>query len=423
MPTIDRRSLLGAGAAAGLALAAGGCRADSGRADSGELMVSWYGGAPVHEAMNAVLDSWSQAQDGVTAIGSGVAFNDYWDKLATETAAGEPPDVFRMSMTYFVEYASRGVFADVSALNGLDLSLLDEDVRGSGLVDGTLYGVGQSSIAPAIFSSRSMVSDAGAEVPVEWTWDDFRDWVTEFATDTGKYGTTDMGGNFQMFDVYARQEVGNQFADDGSLQLTPEVIAQWFTLWDELRKAKAAPPSDVTAAGGDFETNPMSTGDAALTSGWVQQVTFYQPLIRDGSVEVSPMPQKTKGDFSGLFVKALDFWCISANAANPDAAAQLVNHLINDAEATDVIGLLLGVPPTEAARESLAHADRATRAAVDYIDDYAELAGPAPGPWPTGYGELLSAFTRANESVGFGKAGAADAATTFLEEAQRALGG
>src|SRR5690606_16934323 len=121
-----------------------------------ELSVSWYGGAPVHEAMNSVLQAWS-ATSGVTATGSGTDFAAYWDRLGTETAAGSPPDVFRMSMTYFVEYASRGALADVGALSGLVLSAVDADVRDSGLVDGTLSGVGQSSIAPAIFSSTALV--------------------------------------------------------------------------------------------------------------------------------------------------------------------------------------------------------------------------------------------------------------------------
>jgi multiple sugar transport system substrate-binding protein len=36
------------------------------------------------------------------------AFADYWNKLATETAARNAPDVMRMSMSYFAEYAQRG---------------------------------------------------------------------------------------------------------------------------------------------------------------------------------------------------------------------------------------------------------------------------------------------------------------------------
>ena len=426
MSTIDRRRLLGLTAGAGLTAALAGCSRNGPELDGGggnaELSVSWYGGAPVHEAMNSVLRAWS-ATSGVTATGSGTDFAAYWDRLGTETAAGSPPDVFRMSMTYFVEYASRGALADVGALSGLDLSAVDADVRDSGLVDGTLSGVGQSSIAPAIFSSTALVEEIGATVPDDWTWPDYESWVTDFATETGKYGTTDLGGNFQMFDVFVRQEGGNQFDPDGTLLVTADLIEAWFARWDALRRAKAVPPADVTAASSGFEENPMSKGDSALTAGWVQQVSFYAPLVTEGTVKITPFPQKTSGDHTGLFVKALDFWCISSASESPEAAAELVNHLINDAEATDPIGLLLGVPPTEAARDQLrTEADEATTAAIDYIETYSELAGPGAGPWPTGYGELLGAFTRGNESVGFGDATPAAAAQTFLDEAQRALG-
>src|SRR5690606_9132635 len=129
-----------------------------------------------------------------------------------------------------------------------------------------LSGVGQSSIAPAIFSSTALVEEIGATVPDDWTWPDYESWVTDFATETGKYGTTDLGGNFQMFDVFVRQEGGNQFDPDGTLLVTADLIEAWFARWDALRRAKAVPPADVTAASSGFEENPMSKGDSALTA-------------------------------------------------------------------------------------------------------------------------------------------------------------
>lgn len=437
MSTFNRRSFLGL-AAGGVALAATGCTPGGGASPqptaagtpgagaSGSLKVGWYGGAPVHAAMDKVLKGFTAANPAIATSGTGVAFADYWDKLATETAGGSGPDVFRMSMTYFTEYASRGALRDLTAdaASTIDASTLDADVRDSGLVGGKLMGIGQSSIAPALFSHGGMLQAAGASVPDEWTWADFQTWVTDFAKNAGpdKWGTTDLGGNFQMFDVFARQEVGNQFDPEGKLLLDQAVVEAWYAMWDGLRRGKAAPPQDVTAAGGTFETNPMSKGQAALTAGWVQQVTFFQPLIADGTVAVSPLPQKVKGDLSGLFVKALDFWCVSATTKAPEAAAALVDHLINDSAATKEIGLLLGVPPTGSARDQLSSAGGATTAAIDYVEKVTPKAGKAPGPWPKGYGECLSAFGRANESVGFGQATPAQAAQTFLSEAKAALG-
>jgi multiple sugar transport system substrate-binding protein len=436
MTAINRRSLLGLGAGA-LALTActpgGGTNtvpAQSGTAEgpvSGNLKVGWYGGAPVHTAMNKALSAFTSSNPSVTTAGTGVAFGDYWDKLATETAGGTGPDVFRMSMTYFVEYSTRGALLDLTAMvdKSIDTKSLDAGVKSSGLVGGKMYGIGQSSIMPAVFANQKMLDSVGGKLPTDWTWDSFRTWTTDFAKNAGpgKYGTSDLAGNFQMFDVYARQQGVSQFTDDGKLNLTKDVVESWLSLWSDLRQAKAAPPQDVTSASGSFETNVMTKGLAPVTYGWVQQVTFFQPLIKGSTVIIGPMPQKTAGDLSGQFLKALDFWCISAKTQAPAAAAKLVDFLINNDAATKEIGLLLGVPPTKKAREQAAAADPASKAAVDYVEQIGSKVGKAPGPWPRGYGECLSSFTRASESVGFGKASPAAAAQTFINEAKSAIGG
>lgn len=445
MTTLNRRAMIGLGAGslalaagcsgsatstpsagAGSAAAPGSAAASSAAPVTGALRVSWYGGAPVHAAMNKSLDAFKAANPGVTTTGNGVAFGDFWDKLATETAGGTPPDVFRMSMTYFSDYALRGALADLTGDvdRSIKTSTLDPDVKASGLVGGKMFGIGQSSICPAVFANQAMLSSVGGKVPSDWTWDSFRTWVLDYAKSAGpgKFGSSDLAGNWQMFDVWARQFVGNQFDDSGKLKVDKATVEAWFAFWKELRDAKAVPSSDITAQSSTFETNVMSRGLSPITYGWVQQVTFFQPLIKDGTVSVTPMPQKTKGDLSGLFVKALDFWCISPKTKAMPAALTLVDFLVNNDAATKEIGLLLGVPPTKAARTQLSAGDNATKAAIAYIEDVAPKAGKAPGPWPKKYNEVMSAFGRAAEDVGFGKANPAAGADKFLSEAASALG-
>jgi multiple sugar transport system substrate-binding protein len=440
MTTLDRRALLGLGAG-GIALAAG-CSSSaakptasasattSGAASAapvtGTLRLSWYGGAPVHTAMQASMDAFKAANSGVTVTGAGVGFGDYWDKLATETAGGTPPDVFRMSMTYFSDYAARGALADLTADvdKGITTSTLDPDVKASGLVGGKMVGIGQSSICPAMFSNQAMLQKLGMTLPTDQTWDEFATFVKDAAKAAGpdKYGSSDLAGNWQMFDVYARQQVGNQFDDAGKLKVDKATLESWFAYWKVLRDAKAVPPGDVTVQSNTFETNVMSRGLSPITYGWVQQVTFFQPLIKDGTVAVTPLPQKAKGDQSGLFVKALDFWCISAKTKSMPAALAMVNFLVNNDAATKNTGLLLGVPPTKAARNQLASGDAATKAAIAYVEGVTPKAGKAPGPWPKKYNEVMSAFGRASENVAFGKATPAASADAFIAEARGLLG-
>ncbi|HPZ49347.1 MAG TPA: extracellular solute-binding protein [Propionibacteriaceae bacterium] len=440
--TFNRRAMIGLGAG-GLALAAG-CSGSATKAPSagtsgaasasaapssagpvsGTLRVSWYGGQPVHDAMKTSMEAFKTANSGVTISGAGVGFGDYWDKLATETAGGTMPDVFRMSMTYFSDYSARGALMDLTPQvdKTIMTNTLDADVKGSGLVNNKMFGIGQSSITPAVFGNKTMLASVGGAIPADWTWDSFKTWTTDFAKNAGpgKFGSTDLAGNWQMFDVYARQMVGNQFDDAGKLKVTKEVVESWFSFWEGLRKANVVPPASLTAESTTYELNPMTKGLSPITYGWVQQVTFFASVMKDPLL-VGPLPQKTKGDLSGQFVKALDFWCVSSKTKSPEAAATFVDFLINNEAATKPIGLLLGVPPTKAARALLSSGNDATKSAVAFVEQTAGKAGKAPGPWPRGYSEVMSSFTRASESVAFGKANAGAAATAFLTEATAAL--
>jgi multiple sugar transport system substrate-binding protein len=199
-------------------------------------------------------------------------------------------------------------------------------------------------------------------------------------------------------------------------------VEQWLAYWNDLRAAGAAPSPSVSAETTEFATSLLAQGKAPLTFGWVQQITFYQPVM-DDPLEIYPLPAPEAGSVAGQFLKALDFWVVSGATKNEEGATALINYLINDPTAIKAIGLTLGVPPSAAAREQLdPEPDSAEAKAIAYIDEIKDKVGPPPGPWPTGYSAIQDALNRANEDVGFGRADPAKAAATFIEEAQNAIG-
>ena len=421
MAGITRRTLLGFGAAAVTAATLPGCGGgDEGASDG--LRVAWYGGDPVHKAMDAALAAFSADHGDTKLTTERAAFADYWDKLATQTAGRKSPDVFRMSMSYFSDYAQRKALADLTG-KPIKLDALDKDVAESGQIDGKLMGIGQSSITHATFRNPQLVEKRGGKLPEQWSWQTFAAFAKDYAADAGpgSYGTTDVGGNFQIFEVWAR-EYGSEAFADGKLAAGRDVIEGWFAYWQDLRKAKAAPPADVSAEGGSFETSQLSKGKAPVEFGWVQQLTFYQPLVKNAELVVGAVPGRTPGSLSGQFLKALDFWTVSSSTKNTDAAVQLIDFLINDDRAVKAIGLTLGVPPSQKSRDLIAaQPNTAAGRAIAYVEKIEKQVGPSPQPWPKGYGELINVFDRLNEDIGFGRTTPAAAADKFSSEASRVL--
>lgn len=428
MSQLRRRQFIGLGGAAALAVGVAGCGGGGGGgAGSASLRVAWYGGQPVHDGLEEALAEFSEAHSELALSTEQASFDDYWDRLATQVAGGEGPDVLRMSMTWLADYADRGALADLSEYEGglIDTAALDDDAVEGGRMDTGLYGVGQSSITQATFGNTRLAEEYGVELPAVWTWEDFVQVSKEFAdaAGPGMYGTTDAGGNFQMFEVWARQHGTELFAGE-SLAVSAEIIEEWLVMWQDLRDAGAAPQPDVTAESDTFETSQLSQLNAVVSFGWVQQVTFLQPIIPDHPLEILDMPGSMAGDRSGQFLSALDFWCLTSSAGAPEAAADLIDFLVNDEGAARSIGLALGVPPSETGREALgADPDSAEGRAVAYVESLQGETGPPPAPWPSGYGDVEgTAFPRMNEEVGFGEKTPSEAAGEFLEAGQRALG-
>ena len=418
MSTLSRRTLLGLGAAAAAAITIPGC---SGK--SGPMRVSWYGPDPVTKALNQALAAW-KSSGGAEYTSESAPFDDYWDKLATQTSGNNAPDVLRMSMSYFSDYAGRSALKDLGSL-AIDTSGLDKDVADSGVADGKNYGIGQSSISYSMYVDEAAVKRAGGTVPAQgWTWDKFAEFARDYSGSIqGSYGSTDQAGNFQLFEVFARQHGTELFSDDGGkLAASKDTVQEWFQYWAELRNAKAAPPQNVSAETTAIEKSLVAKGKAPLQFGWVQQVTFYQPLVKS-PLTILPVPQLTAGDLKGQFVKGLDLWCISAASKHPEDAAKLIGFLLNDEKAIKTIGILLGVPPSKKARDlASADAGSAGARAIKYVEDIAGKVGPSPKPWPKGYGELLTGFGRIAENIGFGKTKPDAGAQEFVDLAGKTLG-
>jgi len=418
MNTFSRRTLLGLGAATAAAITLPGC---SGK--SGPMRVSWYGPDPVTKALNKALEAW-KSSGGAEYAAESAPFDDYWDKLATQTSGNNAPDVLRMSMSYFSDYAGRSALKDLGSL-GIDTTGLDKDVASSGVADGKNYGIGQSSISYAMYVDEAAVKRAGGTVPAQgWTWDAFAEFARDYSGSVqGSYGSTDQAGNFQLFEVYARQHGTELFSDDGGkLATSKDTVQEWFQYWAGLRDAKAAPPQNISAETTAIEKSLVAKGKAPLQFGWVQQVTFYQPLVK-GPLSVLPVPQGKAGDLSGQFVKGLDLWCVSAASKHPEDAAKLIGFLLNDEKAIKAIGILLGVPPSKKARDLVSSdAGSAGARAITYVEGLEGKVGPSPKPWPKGYGELLTGFGRIAENIGFGKTTPAAGAQEFVDLAGKTLG-
>jgi len=91
------RRTLHAAAVLGVTAPLAACSGSStGSGSSPALRVAWWGNNVRNEATQKVLAGFTAANPGITAAGETSEFAAYFDKLATQTAGNDAPDVFAL---------------------------------------------------------------------------------------------------------------------------------------------------------------------------------------------------------------------------------------------------------------------------------------------------------------------------------------
>ena len=182
--------------------------------DGGEATIrfSWWGSDTRHQLNQELIDAFEAEHPGITVTPDYTDWGGYWDKLATQTAGGDTPDVIMQEERYLREYAERGVLANL-ADHDIDTSKIDESILGSGEFNDGLWGIPTGVNVRVMMADPQIFADAGVEMPDDetWTWQDYHDLMVEVSanTDAGVYGAQDFGMIEPDLSIWARQHGHN----------------------------------------------------------------------------------------------------------------------------------------------------------------------------------------------------------------------
>src|SRR5262249_50949295 len=108
-------------------LAACGTGTSGGSGSGGDVTISfaWWGRGARATITQKAVDLFQQRNPHIKVQTTFSAYAAYWDKMATQTAGGNPPDVITMDTRYLSEYGSRKVLLDLNEGAGKQISLAD----------------------------------------------------------------------------------------------------------------------------------------------------------------------------------------------------------------------------------------------------------------------------------------------------------
>ncbi|WP_156253871.1 ABC transporter substrate-binding protein [Pseudactinotalea terrae] len=437
-PQITRRTLLTVAGALGItgglaACGRGGTGTGAGGSTSGgtsggsaaAIRFTWWGPTFYQEFTQEMVDLFMAANTEIGVASEPAEWSGYWDRLATQVAANDEPDVINMDGKYLAEYGGRGVLADLEQLP-IDLSNVAAADLDSGRLDGTLYALSTGQNAWVVLANPQLFESAGLEIPDDktWTWDDAAELAAAFPEALPDVVGLTNGGSYADLTIWARQN-GEDLWNDEGMAVSADVLAQWFQWLLDLQTSggtlgASASQEDSTLS---LEQQAFATGRTAMSWAWTNQLGNYREASGvEDVVMLRPPSLAGEATENGLFGKASMFWSISARSEAPEAAAALVDFLVNDESANAIQLLNRGVPSNPDMVATMQ--DKLTETDVYVADFIAEVLteiSSTPAVQPTGSSTAQDVFTRYLTEVRFGNMTAADAAAGTIEEVNAAV--
>lgn len=407
------------------ATAACGSSGGSGTGGTVTIRFNWWGNADRATATEQAIKLFEQQNTGITVQTSYAEFNAYFQKLTTQVAGGAAPDVLQMDYRYVREYGDRGVLADLSSgQSTVDTSGIAPQLLSGGTVGGKLYGVPPTRNTQEFTYDPAAWQQAGAATPQDgWTWADLKTAALKVSTHSGGKvrGVVDFGPIEDWFEVWLRQHGKSLYTSDGKLGYAASDVAAWWQLATEFRTSGASTPPSVTAKlDGSQANDPVANKTASAGFGYDSGFTPTTWETYGRELALAPFPSDT--GTLGQYAKPAMMFSIAQRSAHKDAAAKLINFLLNDPQAGSVLGMSRGLPANQQVQKSVGGAlTGPPQVAYAFEQSVASKLQPAPPPPPKGAGTVKAAFQRVYEDVMFGRATPQAAAQRFLTEAQQAL--
>ena len=422
---LDRRQfggmMLGGASVAALAATTRPAFADS------RVRLIWWGNPERDRRTYEVVELYQQNNPGVTVDPENYAWGDYWQKLATQAAGQNLPDVIQMDYRYIFEYARRGQLAALDPHIGaeLDLADFDQNQLDSGKVDDQVYGISMGANSMSHVYNNRMANELGLELPdqTSWTVDDYLAIGNDLkgALPDGVYFSANLGIQENMLETWVRQRGKALYTADGELGFDVEDLADFWNHWYSMQENGLTPPADVMLEySGKMEEMRMVTGHTLFDFLHSNQLVAAQNLMPD-EINIVMIPNQAGGQ-PGQYLKPSMLLSMAASAEDPSAAASLINFFITDPGANDILLIERGVTGDASIREQISGKLTETeRKIVDYLNVVATSVSPLPPPPPQGAGEIDRAIRPAFEAVMFGQKSVADAAADFHEFARTTL--
>jgi len=390
-----------------------------------ELRMTWWGGDARHEGTQAAIAAFEEKYPHISVVTDFGGFDGYLDKITTQYAGGNSPDVMQLYNEVIVEFADRDQLYDLNdaVTDGvLSLDGWAEDVIDMNTVNDKLVALTFGSNTHGFIFNETISEDLGVEIPDEgYSWEDLKTYSLAIAEASNgeTVGTNDLAHGYQPFEVWAKQH-GEEFLTADGIGFSAETLEGYWSYWEDMRSIGAVPSPDVST---EYQGTPFNAVVDNVTASTFIFINQFEMVTEATPDDLTILRMPGEGGTPGQYQRAAMNLAISSQSEHPKEAAMLVDFLLNSEEANAAMGVERGIPSnTNMFATATQDVNEIGQEANAIFESVVENGAPAPVPAPAGSAAVNTLFAEYAEEVQFGNMSVSEAVEKFLAEAESELG-
>ena len=408
----------------GICLSAGGFA--EGEPKEITIRIAWWGNQLRNDGTVAMLNAYMEENPHVKIEAEFTDWSGYWDKLATQAASNNLPDIIQQDYMYIAQYHAKGQLASLTEqieAGNLNVDDVSESILATGTFDGKLYALCAGVNAVGMLYNTNLAKEAGVEIPLRLTYQDVMDLNAKVYEATGVRGMTPAGGgSIQMM----CRDVGELYLDPetNTVGASKETVLKYFkqvkaTIDSEWAVSVDVMQEDTTAG---VENSSLSTRKSwNFYPGGSNQMAAYEAPM-DDTLGMTMYPTVADATQESMYLRPSQFFSITSSSEHKEEAARIIDYFTNSERAQDILQAERGVPVSSKMADYLRpQLSDVQQRVFAFIAEVTKVAVPFDPPQPNGTNEVNKLLDDLTDLVRYGEISPEDAAARFLPEAQNIL--
>ena len=274
--------------------------------------------------------------------------------MATAFVAGTAQDVNQVNWNWINQYDKNGeAFLDLNDYaEQIDMSQFDSSYLEMCQIAGTQAAMPVSMTGRIFYWDKTSFDEVGIEVPKSYA--DLLAAGKAFAEYDDSYYPLALAeyDRTMLMVYYLESKYGDDWVVDGELQYDQAKVEEGLKFIQELEDNHVTPKISKLAGDGAASLDQNQNwidGHYAGIFEWDSSAGKFAKVLEEGREIVVGDYFSDWGEHKGGFAKVSMGWAINAKTEHPKEAAMLVNFLLNNEAAAEILGSSRGIPASKSA--------------------------------------------------------------------------